>query len=197
MKPSSARSVCDEPVSDESVSDEPDSNEPVSDESVSSETVSNELVCAKPIAVADQTLSNLLPRTAQTFQNATINVVVNYGNHPKPQLNLGPGQEWEVSYEKCKRIGERLDLHENWKMLASKLKFDRAIDGVAQLASNNHTSPTVEMLREWMLVQNKGNRGTCYKLLIKALTDMGRNDIIDDVEDSYMDNVDDSEDCRN
>ena len=91
-----------------------------------------------------------------------------------------------------------LDLREKWKMLASKLKFDRAIDGVEQTASISHTSPTVTLLREWMLVQNRESNDTCYQRLIKALKDMDRQDIVDDIVDdleySGEDDLDDSGD---
>ena len=93
------------------------------------------------------------------------------------------------------RIARYLDLLEKWKMLASKLNFGRAIDAVEKLASNKNESPTMILLREWMLVQTKESKSTCYQRLINALKDMDRNDIIDDLEDfGDVDIVDDMED---
>ena len=175
---------CKQSVFDGDVTDEPVSGKLVSDAPVSDDLlpdVSNELVLAKH--TADQVLAKFVPRAAHSLQSTTINVIVNNGNHPIRQLDLDSAREWEVSYEICKKIGEHLDLHAKWKMLASKLKFDKAIDGVEQLASNNHASPTEILLREWMLAQNKEDRDTCYQRLIIALTDMDRNDIVDDLED--------------
>ena len=88
-----------------------------------------------------------------------------------------------MPFEKCQIIAQHLDLDEKWKMLASRLKFDRAIDGIEQIASNKGKSPTVILLREWMKSQDKENRATCYQRLIKALQDMGRIDSVDDLEE--------------
>ena len=196
-EPISNEAVCQEPVGGDPVPDKLVPPAPVSNEPAPAETTYNEPLSDGPFSeaadVTDQALAKLpLPgfrNHVAGAQNApmrgpTINYVVNYVNHASPQLNIASGREWKVSYQKCKRIGEHLDFREKWKMLASKLKFDRAIDGVEQWSSNNHASPTETLLREWMLVQKKESRDTCYQGLIKALEDMGRKDIVYDLEDT-------------
>ena len=195
----SAESDFSESVSNEHVSAAPVLFEPVSPESVSMESVSAEQVSTKPVSAeltaTDQALAvcdyvgkkqNLSQGTA-SVQNQTINYIVNNVYHQSAPLNLGSGHEWKVPYEKCHIIAQHLDLRsipENWKMLASKLKLDRVIEGVERTASNQGESPTVILLREWMKNQIKDDRETCYQGLIKALEDMGRADIIDALEDA-------------
>ena len=171
--------------------DQPKYVEDLSSDSISTESGSNgpasfNPVCDQTLAIGDR--AGAVPKLLlgiPPVHNQTINWVV-HNYYSSPENNLVPGHEWNVSYEKCQRIARDLDLpsiRENWKVLASKLKFDRIIDGVEQIASNKGGSPTVILLREWMKSQDKENRDTCYQRLIKALQDMGRIDIVDDLEE--------------
>ena len=92
------------------------------------------------------------------------------------QLALKNSNDWIFSYEELEKIA-RLDRHDEWKMLASKLRFDSMIDEAERRAHNERTSPTVIMLSLWMQTKEASR-----VQLKRALTCMKRKDILDDLE---------------
>ena len=123
------------------------------------------------------------PSTRNAIIN-TYNISVTNNSYGETSSLLPPlsTQEWKVSYENCDQIAKHLDLFEGWKLLASKLQFDKAINWVEQWARNTNKSPTVLLLEKWM-EQNTGNNETCFRCLLDALRSMCRNDIADELED--------------
>ena len=106
-----------------------------------------------------------------------------FGNNSSLGLPLDETHEWVVSYEQICKIGEELDLNDGWKMLASKLKFDIAIDKVSQWSRNRGESSTELLLRVWMKSNEIRQCDDVFERLLNALTAMDRQDIIHRLED--------------
>ena len=145
-------------------------------------TLHQQQVVANPTAVSAD-LVGVQPREVTHQAMYNFYQINHIGNHPNLGLPLDDIPKWPVSYEQLHTVAQELDSNDGWKMLASKLRIDTAIDRVSQWSRNKGESPTVMMLREWMKSREISQCDDAYQRLLYALTAMGRQDIIDRLED--------------
>ena len=155
---------------------------PVSSESAQCVPVPAAPILTEQFRGAPVLSSALGPSTRNAVANHNISVTNNCYSETSSLLPPLSTQEWKISYKKCDKIAKHLDLIDGWKLLASKLQFEIAINWVDQWAKNMNKSPTVLLLEKWM-EQSTENNEACFNCLLEALRSMCRKDIADELED--------------